>query len=597
MNVRERVDALRASMRARGLTAYLVPGTDPHQSEYLPDRWQRRVFISGFTGSAGDVLVTLDDAGLWTDGRYFLQAERALEGSGIRLFRAGMPGVPTIEEHLARSTGPDDVVGVDPRVVSAGRARRLQDAVASSGARLKTVAANLVDGVWRGQPRLPRTPLLVQPRRFAGETLASKLKRVRKAMVESDVDAHVVSALDAIMWTTNLRGRDVDFNPVAISYLVIERETATLFVDPVKVTDAVRRHLAPHVDVRAYRDAGAALRTLGRAQRRVWIDEASTSRWIVDRLRGASLHAATSPITAMKARKNETERQGMRDAHRRDGVAMVRFLRWLEEEVPSGDVTERSAAAMLEAIRAEGEHFQGLSFRTISGYAAHGAIIHYSVDETTDVPLRSKGIYLLDSGAQYLDGTTDITRTLCLGGRASAAQKAQATRVLMGHIELATARFPAGTTGVRLDTLARMHLWKAGLEYRHGTGHGVGAHLNVHEGPQSISPRGTAAALEDGNVLSNEPGYYEDGSHGIRIENLVLVTRDEEFSTRDDEWLVFETLTLCPIDTSLVDPRLLPGAHRKWLDAYHRRVKKELSPLLAPADRRWLAAKCRPLGS
>jgi len=595
MNVRERIEALREQMRAKGLTAYVVPGTDPHQSEYLPDRWQRRAFISGFTGSAGDVLVTLDDAGLWTDGRYFLQAERELEGTGVRLFRGGMPGVPTLENHLAETMGRDDVVGIDPRVVSPRRARGFEDALATTGARFKPVSTNLVDRAWKGQPALPRTPLRVQSKRFAGETVASKLRRVRQEMVEVGVEAHVVAALDAVMWTTNLRGRDVDFNPVAIAYLVIERETATLFVDPVKVTPEVEKHLGKHVGVRPYEQTGAALRELAKAGKRVWIDGGTSSRWIADRLKGASLHVSASPITAMKARKNPTELEGMRAAHVRDGVAMVRFLRWLEAEVPSGDVTEITAAATLESIRAEGDHYQGLSFRTISGYADHGAIIHYSVNASTDVTLKPKGIYLVDSGAQYLDGTTDITRTLLLGGKATSAQRKQYTRVLMGHIELAMARFPAGVTGVRLDTFARMHLWKVGLDYRHGTGHGVGAHLNVHEGPQSISPRPDGAPLEAGNVLSNEPGYYEDGSHGIRVENLVAVVVDEEFAQPNATWLRFETLTLCPIDVSLVDPRSLTDAHRKWLNAYHRRVKAELSPLLSAGDRKWLATKCKPL--
>ena len=595
MEVRERLEALREQMKAKGLVAYVVPGTDPHQSEYLPDCWQRRAFISGFTGSAGDVVVTLDGAGLWTDGRYFLQAERELAGSGIELFRLGLPDVPTVEQFLASVVGAGDAVGVDPRLLSVSRAAAIEQLLSGRGARLKTISTNLVDRVWRGQPSLPRSPLVVQPSRFAGETVASKLKRIRRRMQERACDAHVISALDAIMWVTNLRGRDVDFNPVAIAYLVIESDVATLFVDPRKVTTAVEKHLGKRVVVRPYREAGAALRALGQAHEKVWVDEGSASRWMLDRLRGARLHREASCVTAMKARKNATEQEGMREAHRRDGVAMVRFLKWLEEAVPEGDVTELSAAATLEAFRAEGDHFQGLSFRTISGYAEHGAVIHYSVDESTDVPLRPRGIYLVDSGAQYLDGTTDITRTLLLGGRASAAQKGQYTRVLMGHVELATARFPEGTRGLRLDTLARMHLWQAGLDYMHGTGHGVGAHLNVHEGPQSIGPRCQGAAIEPGNVMSNEPGYYEDGSHGIRIENLVLAVEDEEVSTQDRPWLRWETLTLCPIDVSLIKTSLLGEAHRKWLNAYHRRVVRELAPRLDAEHTRWLRRRCQAI--
>lgn len=593
MSVRDRVEALREQMRAKGLSAYIVPSTDPHLSEYLPACWERRAFVSGFTGSAGDVVVTLDDAGLWTDGRYFLQAEQQLVGSGITLFKQGVPGVPTIEEYFARTLQAGQKVGADPQVLSVARAAQLERAVADAGAKLVLVPQNLVDRVWKDRPALPRTPLVVHPKKFAGESVASKLRRIRKEMEQVSCDAHVVSALDAIMWTLNVRGRDVDFNPVAIGYLVIEKDVATLFVDPRKMTPEVSKHFGDDVRVRPYTEAGGALRVLGTQRARVWVDQANASRWIVERLRGATLHRATSCITPMKARKNPTEQEGMRAAHRRDGVAMVRFLKWLEENVGAGDLTEIGASAMLEAIRAEGQYFQGLSFGTISGYAAHGAIIHYSADETTDVPLRPKGIYLLDSGAQYLDGTTDITRTLLLGGRATAAQKEQYTRVLMGHIELASAKFPVGTRGLRLDTFARMHLWQAGLDYMHGTGHGVGAHLNVHEGPQSIGPRCTGAALEAGNVMSNEPGFYENGSHGIRIENLVMVQPDEALSKNGAQWLRFETLTLCPIDTQLVNVKLLSEAHRKWLNAYHQRVVKELAPALDASHVRWLKEKCR----
>ena len=533
MEIRERIEAVREQMRAKGIDAYLVPGTDPHHSEYLPDHWKRRDFVTGFTGSAGDAVITLDGAGLWTDGRYFLQAERQLRGTGVHLFRMGMPGVPSIQRFLVDRAVEGDRVGVDPRVVSMQRARTSLGE-AGCGTRSAPEADRREprrSGLEVPAVRLPRTPLRVQPKRFAGEGLAGKLKRVRAAMAEADVDALVVTALDAIMWTTNLRGRDVDFNPVAITYLIVERDAATLFVDPVKVTPEVERHLGRHVAVRPYRETGAALRELGRARRRVWVDGDGTSRWVVDRLRGASLHVTASPITAMKARKNATEQEGMRAAHAATAWPWCASCAGSSPRCESGDVTELTAAATLEAIRAEGDHYQGPSFRTISGYAEHGAIIHYSVDESTDVVLDPRGIYLVDSGAQYTDGTTDITRTLCLGGRPTAAQKEQYTRVLMGHVELATARFPAGTRGLRLDTLARMHLWQAGLDYRHGTGHGVGAHLNVHEGPQSISLRCTGAALEAGNVLSNEPGYYEDGSHGIRIENLVLVVEDPGHST------------------------------------------------------------------
>lgn len=595
MQIPERLQALRAQMRARKLHAYLIPSGDPHLSEYVPQCWQRRTFISGFTGSAGDVLVTLDRVGLWTDGRYYLQAERELSGTGIELFRAGTPGVPDINSFLRERLEPDDRVGADPQVLSVARAAALESALAACGARLKLLSTNLVDVIWKERAPMPRAALRVQPARYAGQSLSRKLRRVREAMRRLGCDAHVVSELDAIMWTLNVRGRDVDFNPVAISYLIVEDDSATLYIDPTKISGPVERHLARHVQVRPYGDIAKALRAHGQARKRVWVDADASSRWIVERLRGATVHRAPSCIGAMKACKNPAEQAGMRSAHVRDGVAMVKFLKWLDDGMARAEITEMSAAARLEALRAEGELFQGLSFNTISGYAEHGAIIHYAVDDSTDVLLRPRGLYLLDSGAQYLDGTTDITRTLCLGGRPTSDQKEQYTRVLMGHIDLARARFPPGTRGLRLDTLARMHLWQAGLDYRHGTGHGVGAHLNVHEGPQSISPRCSGAALEAGNVLSNEPGYYEDGSHGIRIENLLLVVKDESVSTDGHDWLAFETLTLCPIDTSLIKVPLLYETHRAWLNAYHRRVKAALSPLLDREHRAWLRDRCAPL--
>ncbi len=597
MKTTDKLAALRERMKRHKLAAYLVPSTDAHQSEYVPECWQRRAWLSGFSGSAGDVVVTRDDAGLWTDGRYFLQAAEQLRGTGIRLFKMGEPGVPTLNGYLSRTLGKGDRLGADPRVLSLTRAQGVEQALAACGAKLALLERNLVDALWKDQPSMPSAPIELLPRRFAGESVASKLRRLRKAMTKREADALVVSSLDAIAWLFNIRGRDVDYNPVAVSYALVAHDRAELFIAPGKVAPSVARKLAPRVTIRPYDEIKGALGKLSQKKARVWVDADTTNRWIIRLLNGCRRVTDPSPVATMKAKKNATEIAGMRAAHVRDGVAMVRFLRWLEQAVPNGGVTELGAEAELERFRAEGEHFQGLSFRTISAYGAHGAIVHYAAEQQTAAALRPRGIYLIDSGGQYLDGTTDITRTVLLGGRPSREQKARFTGVLKGHIALAMARFPAGVRGLRLDTLARMHLWQAGLDYNHGTGHGVGAFLSVHEGPQRISPtRCTGVPLEAGNVLSNEPGYYRPGRYGIRIENLVLVQPDEVHSRPEKPWLRFETITQCPIDTRLVEPRLLTTAERRWLNAHHRGVKRTLTPLLdEPADRRWLGRACRAI--
>jgi Xaa-Pro aminopeptidase len=594
MKTREKLSKLRQLMQKRGLSAYLVPSTDAHDNEYVPACFRRRAFMSGFTGSAGDLVVLPDKAGLWTDGRYFLQAAQQLKGSGIKLYRAGNPGVPSIAEFLKRELLEGEKLGADPRTLSLSRAESLKEVLKKTGVILKPVSQNLVDAVWDDQPAMPREEITPLPKSFSGESSASKLKRIRKVMKEQEVDAHLLTTLDSIAWTFNIRGRDVEYNPVVISYALITHKDATLFVDPRKVTTGVLSHLGRGVKVRKYESIEAALGTLSRRKARVWVDGATANSWVVELLKGARLSTRPSPVLRMKSAKNEVEIKGMKAAHIRDGVAMVRFLRWLFESVPEDGVTELSAAAKLEGFRSRGQHFRGLSFESISAYSAHGAVIHYSADEESNVPLKPKGIYLIDSGGQYLDGTTDITRTWLLGGRATPFQRHSYTRVLQGHIALARARFPRGTRGMRLDTLARMYLWEDGLDYNHGTGHGVGAYLNVHEGPQAISPtRCTGVPLEEGNVLSNEPGYYEPGKFGIRIENLVLVRKDEELSQEGESWYRFEDLTCCPLDTNLIELKLLSQTERRWINDYHAWVKKKLSKKLNKKDRRWLDRACR----
>jgi Xaa-Pro aminopeptidase len=596
MTTREKLDVLRRFMRERGLAAYLVPSTDPHQSEYVPECWQRRGWLSGFSGSAGELVVTGQEAGLWTDGRYFLQAEAELRGSGIRLRKAGQPKVPSLRDYLAQTLQPGEALGVDPQLLSVAAYRRLAEALRPGGARIQPVSENLVDLLWTDRPAPSFEPIRLLPPTYSGETATSKLRRLREQMKKKGAEAHLSTALDAVAWLFNIRGRDMSFNPVAIAYALVTSKDAFLFIQLEKVPPDALKKLSPQVTVRPYGALRDALGELAAAKSRVWCDEDSTSQWAADLLADCRLISEPSPILVMKSKKNEVECAGIRAAGRRDGVALVRFLHWLEIAVAKGEVTEISAAAALEGFRREGERYQGPSFSTISSYGPHGAVIHYSPSPKTDLPLKPEGIYLIDSGGQYLDGTTDTTRTVLLGKTATKEQKDRFTRVLRGHMALAGIRFPVGVQGIRLDTLARLALWEKGEDYNHGTGHGIGHYLCVHEGPQSISSaRCPTPPLEPGNVLSNEPGFYKAGEYGMRVENSILVVEDKTLSGEGKLFLAFETLTLCPIDTRLVEVKLLSPTERRWLNEYHRRVLKELSPLLGPQDRTWLKKACAPI--
>lgn len=593
--VTQRLVALRGLMERERLTAYLVPSTDPHNDEYVPECWQRRRWLSGFTGSAGDVLVTADGAYLWTDSRYHIQAERELAGSTISLFKHGLEGVPSLEEWLKRNLGPDDVLGVDPRVLSCSRAAELERALSERGARLAYVEANLVDAIWTDRPAPSADPVRVLDDRFTGESVRSKLARLRERMREAGCDAHILCALDDIAWLTNLRGSDVAYNPIFIAYAIVGLEGARLFVDPAKAGPEVRAHLDGVAEIVPYQRVREAIVDLARTSDRVWIDPDTTNQWVVTLLQGrCRLHKERSPVTDFKSVKNDTELEGFRRAMVRDGVAMVRFLKWLSEEVPKGGVTELSAARRLDSLREQGESYVEPSFETISAYGPHGAVVHYAVDPSTDLPLEPRGLYLVDSGGQYLDGTTDVTRTVALGPVGD-AEREMFTRVLRGHIGLATLVFPKGWSGKQLELPARRPLWEAGRNYGHGTGHGIGHFLCVHEGPMGITPRDKGVPLAEGNVLSNEPGYYEEGAFGIRIENVVAVRRDETLSREGSVFLRFETLTLCPIDRSLVNPSLMTRDELDWLDAYHQRVFNLLAPHLDDDERSFLREATAPI--
>jgi Xaa-Pro aminopeptidase len=589
-----RLAALRDAMRRHGLSHYLVPTSDPHLSEYPPAWWRRREHLTGFTGSAGTALIGLERAWLWADSRYWLQAESELKDSGIELVKMGASGAPSPTDGMAAEVGAG-TLGVDPQVISIEDRRRHEKALEQRGGRLVLLEENLVDGLWTDRPRPSTAPLVPLAERFSGESPARKLERIQKALTERGADALVVTMLDAVAWLFDVRGTDVDFNPVAVAQAIVTKDGATLFVDDAKVDDALRRHLPNTVRLEPYAAFGAALDALAQARSRTWVEPSGSSAWVASRLAsGARLVEERSPVTNFKARKNATEIEGARRCHVRDGVAMVRFLAWLEQEWTTRPVTELIAARKLETFRSEGEHFRGLSFETISAFGSHGAVVHYRpTDEEGHRVIDDSSTYLLDSGAQYLDGTTDITRTICLG-TPTPEQIDQATRVLKGHVAIARVTFPAGTSGKQIDALARVALWEKGLNFGHGTGHGVGAYLNVHEGPQRIAPKGDDVALEPGMIVSNEPGYYVDGSHGHRVESLVVVVERPDLSAAEP-FLGFDTITCCPIDRKLIDRDRLGVEERSFIDGYHSWVVSTLSPLVDAATGAWLERACAPL--
>ncbi|HPF70702.1 MAG TPA: aminopeptidase P family protein [Candidatus Krumholzibacteria bacterium] len=593
MTAREKVAALRKLMKTNKVDAYYVPSADPHQSEYLPEAWKLRAWLSGFTGSAGELVVGASKAGLWTDGRYYLQASIELAGSGIDLMKMGEPTTPTMEQFVAAQLRKGQVLGMDPSTVSVATAARFEAALAPAGIKVKFLAANLVAKLWTDRPEPSLAPVVAHSVRFAGEKVRDKMRRVRAEMADAGCKVHVVCALDQVAWLLNIRSRDVLFTPVATAYVVLTDKAATLYVDPRKMVPATAAALRERCVIKPYDAIWKDLAALGKRRQTVWIDEGATNRRIVDALKGSGFHFAPSPITALKAVKNPVQIKHIKAAHVRDGVAMVKFLKWLEGAVRRGNLTEMSAAAKLTAFRAEGENYRDDSFATISGYAANGAIIHYSADEKSNAKLKPQGLYLIDSGGQYLEGTTDITRTVALG-KPTPRQVECFTRVLMGTIDCTRVPFPEGTTGQRQEMFARRALWLMGEDYAHGTGHGVGQYLGVHEGPHSLKNIPTPP-LREGNLLSIEPGHYEAGGFGIRIENLAFVARDAKRSARGRTWLTFDTVTLCPIDRKLVDKKLMEPAQVAWLNAYHKRVYDKLSPLLDPAHRKWLKAKTKAI--
>lgn len=588
-----RLEALRAQMRAEGISAYIIPSSDAHLSEYTPLRWQGREWISGFTGSAGTMVVTLDWAGLWTDSRYFLQGSQELEGTTIELMRQGQSGIPSIEVYLGGKLVSGDIVAADGACVAWAEAEDTRRKLAIYGIEYR-LDIDLLDRIWVDRPQAPNLPIFIQPSHYSGQTARERIALVNERLNRQGANATIVTMLCELAWVFNIRGYDVEYNPVALGFGYISNEEAVLFTLSDKITPEVRTQLASEgIRIEDYDRIGDFVAGLD-ASVRLWVDPRRITQAVYNRI---PKHCVTlegvSIITALKAVKTPTELEGLRRAMKRDGVSLTRFYIWLERLLAEGgSISEYELGLKLNEFRAQGEYFYGDSFGTIAGYQGHGAIVHYKAEPNTSHQIRQEGVLLLDSGGQYYDGTTDITRTLALSPP-SEQLKQDYTRVLKGHIQIATAIFPEGTCGCQLDVLARKALWDVGLNYGHGTGHGVGFFLNVHEGPQNIRTDLNPTPLEIGMITSNEPGLYRTDQYGIRIENLIVTELREE--TAFGRFFGFETVTLCYLDNQLVDKSLLTEAEVSWYNAYQERVYQTLKSDLTLEETEWLRNKTLPI--
>ena len=580
-------------MKREHLSAFIFPSTDAHQSEYVADHWRGREWISGFNGSAGTAVVTMKSAALWTDSRYFLAAEEQLEGTEYQLMRLKMEGTPTIAEWLGKEL--QDVqspeVGLDGMVNSYNYVKDLSYSLRKLGGITLRTNLDPLDQIWENRPSLPANPVEIQPLEYAGETLASKVARIRKSLRELHADGMLVSALDDIAWTLNLRGTDVHCNPVFVSYLLIESDKVSLFVDDNKLSPEVKQYLQDNqVSLYKYNKVEKCLESY--SEYNILLDGDETNYYLWKSVKCQEIVAAGSPIPAMKAVKNKAEIEGYRSAMLKDGVAMVKFLKWLKPAVEAGGQTEISIDEKLTSLRAEQKLFRDISFDTIAGYAQHGAIVHYEATPETDVVLKPEGLILIDSGAQYQDGTTDITRTIALGP-VSEEMKHIYTLVLKAHIQLELVKFPDGASGTQLDAVGRECMWREGYNFLHGTGHGVGSYLCVHEGPHQIRMEWMPTPLRAGMTLTDEPGLYLAGKFGVRIENTVLIS--DYMSTEFGKFLQIEPLTLCPIDTTPIDVDMLLPEEIDWLNAYHHSVYEKLSPFLDEEEKIWLENATKPI--
>ena len=589
MNVTDRLALLRELLRREKLSAFVFPSTDPHNGEYVPDHWKGREWVSGFNGSAGTVVVTENAAALWTDSRYFIAAAQQIEGTGIELMKLKIPGTPTIAQWLGQQLKgcPRPEVGIDGMVNSLASAEALITDLRSQGG--ITVRTNLdpLKTIWPDRPPVPQDPVNIHPLEFAGEDVKSKVTRIRRALRDHHADGMLMSALDDIAWTLNMRGTDVHCNPVFVSYLLISSTSVTLYINKVKVTPGVMAYLQDNgICVDDYGNVEKGLR--GYPDYNILIDPNETCYTLAKVAACQEVVRHKSPVPALKAVKNEAEIRGYRSAMLKDGIAMVKFLKWLKPAVEAGGQTELTVDRKLTELRSQQPLFRDISFDTIAGYGTHAAIVHYEATPETDIPIEPHGMILIDSGAQYQDGTTDITRTIALGP-VSDYEKHVYTLVLKGHIQLAMCKFPKGAAGTQMDILARSAMWREGLNYLHGTGHGVGHCLNVHEGPQSIRMEENPVTLKAGMVMSDEPAMYRTGEYGIRTENMILVRPDSQ--TEFGAFLAFDTLTLCYIDTSLIIVSMLSPREHAWLNKYHQHVYETLSPHLNAEEQAWLKEK------
>lgn len=590
--INQRLESLREVMRREHLSAFIFPSTDAHQSEYVADHWQGRTWISGFNGSAGTAVVTMKSAALWTDSRYFLAAEEQLKGTEFQLMKLKIEGTPTISEWLAQELqGENAEVGLDGMVNSYHETMGLIADLRKSGGITVRTNFDPLGLIWTDRPAIPANPVEIQPMEFAGESVASKISRIRTALRQRHADGMLISALDDIAWTLNLRGTDVHCVPVFVSYLLISSQQVSLYVDSAKINDEVKAYLAENgISLYPYNKVAEGLERY--SEYNILLDGDETSYFLWKTVKCQEIIAGNSPVPAMKAQKNDREIAGFRQAMLRDGVAMVKFLRWLKPAVEAGGQTEISIDRKLTSLRAEQHLFRDISFDTIAGYQAHGAIVHYEATPETDVALKPEGLILIDSGAQYQDGTTDITRTIALGP-VTEEMKHVYTLVLKGHIQLELAKFPDGASGTQLDALARECMWREGYNYLHGTGHGVGSYLSVHEGPHQIRMEWKPTPLRAGMTVTDEPGLYLSGKFGVRIENTLLI-KDYQ-TTEFGKFLQMESLTLCPIDLTPVDFSMLQPEEIEWLDTYHRDVFEKLSPYLEGEDLEWLRKATRPV--